>query len=41
MLEMITEILSELSKDEVRSAFVHWKEKCQWVADYSGEFDPN
>jgi hypothetical protein len=21
--------------------FVHWKERCQWVADHNGEFDPN
>jgi hypothetical protein len=40
LLETITEILSELPKDEVKSVFVHWK-KMQWVADHNGEFDPN
>jgi hypothetical protein len=29
VLEMSTEILSELPKDEFKSAFVHWKERCQ------------
>jgi hypothetical protein len=41
LLETITETLSELPKDEVQSAFVHWKERYQWVADHNGEFYPN
>jgi hypothetical protein len=41
VLETITEILSGLPKDEVKRAFVHWKERCQWVADYNGEFYQN
>jgi hypothetical protein len=41
MLETITEILGEPPKDEVISAFVHWKERCQSVANYNGEFYPN
>jgi hypothetical protein len=36
VLEMITEILSELPKDKVKRVFVHWKERCQWVADHVG-----
>jgi hypothetical protein len=30
VLEMITETLSKLSKNEVKSALMHWKERCQW-----------
>jgi hypothetical protein len=41
MLETITEILSELPKDEVKGVFLHWKERCRWVADHNGEFYPN
>jgi hemoglobin-like flavoprotein len=41
VLETITEVLSESPKDEVKSAFVHWKERYQWVADYNGEFYRN
>jgi hypothetical protein len=41
VLETITEILSELPKDQMKSAFVHWKERCQWVADRNRGFDPN
>jgi hypothetical protein len=40
-LETITEILSELPKDEVKSVLVHWKERCQWVGYHNGEFYPN
>jgi hypothetical protein len=40
MLETITETLNELLQDEAKSAFVHWKEKCQWAADHNGEFYP-
>jgi hypothetical protein len=39
--ETITEILNELAKYEVKSAVVHWKERCQWIADHNGEFYPN
>jgi hypothetical protein len=41
VLERITEILSELRQNEVKRAFAHWKERCQWVADQNGEFYPN
>jgi hypothetical protein len=37
MFETITEILSELPIDQVKSAFMHWKEKCQWLTDHNGE----
>jgi hypothetical protein len=36
MLETVTEILSERPKDEVKNALMHWKERCQWVADHNG-----
>jgi hypothetical protein len=41
VLDTITEILRELPKDDVTRALVHWKERCQWVADHNGEFYPN
>jgi hypothetical protein len=41
VLEMITEILSEPPKDEVQSAFLHWAERSQWIADNKGEWPPN
>jgi hypothetical protein len=41
VLETTTEILSESAKDEVKSAFVHWKEGCQWMADHNRRFYPN
>jgi hypothetical protein len=41
VLETITKILNEPPQEEVKSVFVHWKERCQWVADHNGEFDPN
>jgi hypothetical protein len=41
VLDTITEILSELPKDDVKRAFVHRKERCQWVADHNGESYPN
>jgi hypothetical protein len=41
MLETITDILNKLRKDDVKNVFVHWREKCQWVADHNGKFDPN
>jgi hypothetical protein len=40
VLETITETLRKLPKDEVKSGSVHWKERCQWVADHNGEFYP-
>jgi hypothetical protein len=41
VLETVTEILSELRKSQGKSAFRHWKERCQWVAEHTGEFYPN
>jgi hypothetical protein len=41
VVETITEILRELRKDEAKSAFVPWKERCQWVADHNERFPPN
>jgi hypothetical protein len=41
VLETIIEILSEPFNGEGKSVFVHWKERCQWVAGHNGEFDPN
>jgi hypothetical protein len=41
LFEMVIEILIDLPKDEMKSTFVHWKEKCQWVVDHDGEFYPN
>jgi hypothetical protein len=41
VLEAITEILSEPPKNEVKSAFLHWKKIYQSVADQNGEFYPN
>jgi hypothetical protein len=41
VLEMTTEGPSELPKDEVKKAFVPSRERCEWVADQNGEFDPN
>jgi hypothetical protein len=29
VLETVTEILNEFPKDEVKNAFLHWKERCQ------------
>jgi hypothetical protein len=29
VLEMVTEILNKSPKDEVKNAFLHWKERCQ------------
>jgi hypothetical protein len=40
VLETITEILSELLKDEV-NAFLHWKKRCAWVPDDHGGVYPN
>jgi hypothetical protein len=41
VLETIFEILSELPKDDVKSAFEDWKEGHQWVPDDNGKFYPN
>jgi hypothetical protein len=41
VFDTITEILSELPKYQVKSVFVHWKERCEWVADHNGKFYPN
>jgi hypothetical protein len=38
VLETVTDVLSGLPKDEVNSARLDWKERCQWVADQRGEF---
>jgi hypothetical protein len=40
-LEASTVVLSELPKDEGKTAFDHWKERCQRIADHNGEFYPN
>jgi hypothetical protein len=39
--ERATEVLSGRPNDEVKNALLHWKERCQWVADHNGEFHPN
>jgi hypothetical protein len=41
VLETVSEVLSGQPKEEVESAFLHRKERCQWAADYNGEFHPN
>jgi hypothetical protein len=35
MLETVTDILNEFPKDETKSAFLYWKEICQWGANYT------
>jgi hypothetical protein len=41
VLETVTEALRVLPKDVVKSAFLHSKERCQWVTDQNGESYPN
>jgi hypothetical protein len=41
VLETFTEILREVPKDERKCAFLHWKERCKWVAEQDGEFYPD
>jgi hypothetical protein len=41
VLETFTEVLSGPPKDEMKSVFLHWKQRCQWVAEHNGEFDPS
>jgi hypothetical protein len=39
VFKAVTEILNAFLKDEAKSVFLHWKERCQWVADHNGELD--
>jgi hypothetical protein len=39
--EITTAILSDLPKDKMKGAFVHWKERYQWAADHNREFCSN
>jgi hypothetical protein len=41
VLETAAETLSELLKDEGKTALLLRKERCQWMANDNGEFDPN
>jgi cell division FtsZ-interacting protein ZapD len=41
VLETVAEILGEFPKAEVKSAFLHRKERYQWVADNNETFYPN
>jgi hypothetical protein len=39
--ETVTEITSEVHKDDVKRVFSHWQEKYEWVTGDNGELDPN
>jgi hypothetical protein len=39
-LGTVVKILSASPKTEVKSAFLHWKERCHWVADDHGDLYP-
>jgi hypothetical protein len=39
--KMAIESLGDLLKEEVKSAFLHWKERYPCVADYHDDFHPN
>jgi hypothetical protein len=40
-IEQILTILQSIPQSDIRRAFAHWKERCQWVMDNDGEYYPN
>jgi hypothetical protein len=40
-LEAVTEALSRIPKDDVKSTFLHWRERGKRVADHNQELYPN
>jgi hypothetical protein len=40
LVDEVTRVLATLSKEELRRAFDHRIERCDWVQNNTGEYDP-
>lgn len=38
LFEAIIEILNSISRDEIKSVFDHWIDRCKWIISHKGDY---